>query len=395
MKALVLYSFLPPDPVVSAEHMSGVSQFLSESGYEVEGWSSIRNRRFSSTNRHKKNTKENNITFYRVWIPNLNIDKKIGRIISAFILLFTWIVRLCVFRKKFDLIVLGSDPLMGYAIVPVLRFFRVNTKIVYWCLDHYPGAFVSAGILSQSGIIFHAMMRFHNYCMKKMHTVFVIDENMKRYFFEHITSVPIVTLYPWGLSRSVSVKQTHLAEYRQEFGINDGEILFLLTGNYGLAHHNDKYLELLKSLVKSERTHLLITVKGVNSRAVECLATKNVTISAPVQLQKLELHLQAADVHVISMDIRWQGVVFPSKITGALQAGRPILFLGPKDSSIGKMLENHRVGWLVFDDLSLERAINLISDCKILMRYRKNCKKLYLSEFDRLKAKKIIQNAIK
>ncbi|MGD0390720.1 MAG: hypothetical protein ABSC42_17385, partial [Tepidisphaeraceae bacterium] len=68
-------------------------------------------------------------------------------------------------------------------------------------------------------------------------------------------------------------------------------------------------------------------------------------LSLPYQpLNELKHSLAAADVHVVSLGQNMVGIIHPCKIYGAMAVGRPILFLGPKPSHIGDLLEHHDIG---------------------------------------------------
>jgi glycosyltransferase involved in cell wall biosynthesis len=69
-------------------------------------------------------------------------------------------------------------------------------------------------------------------------------------------------------------------------------------------------------------------------------------MSLPYQpLSQLKYSLSAADVHLVAMGENMAGIIHPCKIYGAMAAGRPILFLGPKDCHIADLLAKHRIGW--------------------------------------------------
>lgn len=57
-----------------------------------------------------------------------------------------------------------------------------------------------------------------------------------------------------------------------------------------------------------------------------------------------------ADVHVVSVGNNTVGIVHPSKIYGALAAGRPVLVLGPQNSPAAQLVRTHNVGWHVEHD---------------------------------------------
>jgi glycosyltransferase involved in cell wall biosynthesis len=71
-----------------------------------------------------------------------------------------------------------------------------------------------------------------------------------------------------------------------------------------------------------------------------------------------------SDVQVVVVGPKTVGIVHPSKIYGALAAGRPILVIGPKDSPAARIVEENDLGWVVGNDdiRGLERALAEIED---------------------------------
>lgn len=57
--------------------------------------------------------------------------------------------------------------------------------------------------------------------------------------------------------------------------------------------------------------------------------------------------LSAADVHVVAMGDDMVGIVHPCKVYGAMGVSRPLLLLGPAQSHIGDLIQQHRCGWHV------------------------------------------------
>src|SRR5262249_7789422 len=73
-------------------------------------------------------------------------------------------------------------------------------------------------------------------------------------------------------------------------------------------------------------------------------------------LRSIEEHLNAADMHMISLNKEWNGLVVPSKLLGSLATGKPFIYAGPEDSSIACLLREHEIGFYI-DEKSLEDVV--------------------------------------
>jgi hypothetical protein len=68
---------------------------------------------------------------------------------------------------------------------------------------------------------------------------------------------------------------------------------------------------------------------------------------------ELGAHLATADVHLVSLEPGWTGTMVPSKLQGIFAAGRPAMFIGDGESSLGRWLRESGGGWSVAaEDLS-------------------------------------------
>ncbi len=78
--------------------------------------------------------------------------------------------------------------------------------------------------------------------------------------------------------------------------------------------------------------------------------------------EKLAESLSAPDLHLVTMEPHLSGLVVPSKVYGALAAGRPCLFLGPADSEAARLIVDHVAGTVVGDGDLAEAIGHWLSD---------------------------------
>ena len=78
---------------------------------------------------------------------------------------------------------------------------------------------------------------------------------------------------------------------------------------------------------------------------------------------RLAHSLGAADVHLASMRENLCGLVVPSKVYGILAAGRPCVFLGPRESEVARTLERHECGTVLSGEQSFRPGGARLADC--------------------------------
>jgi hypothetical protein len=122
------------------------------------------------------------------------------------------------------------------------------------------------------------------------------------------------------------------------------------AGNHSAVHPLDTLVEAIRKRPSSQLRYFFVG-GGVGKKCIEdwvrCEKPRNVTLLPYQSRAEVPAMLSAADVHVVSVGHGTVGIVHPSKIYGALAAGRPVLVLGPQDSPAGRLVREHIVGWQV------------------------------------------------
>jgi glycosyltransferase involved in cell wall biosynthesis len=63
--------------------------------------------------------------------------------------------------------------------------------------------------------------------------------------------------------------------------------------------------------------------------------------------EHMDEHLAQADIGLVTQRPAHIGIVVPSKVYGLLAAGRPVLFVGPRRSTVDLLIRRFKCGWQV------------------------------------------------
>ena len=66
-----------------------------------------------------------------------------------------------------------------------------------------------------------------------------------------------------------------------------------------------------------------------------------------VPREQLAVHLQTADLHLVSLEPSWTGTMLPSKLQGIFAVARPVVFIGDERSSLARWIVESGGGWVV------------------------------------------------
>jgi len=232
-----------------------------------------------------------------------------------------------------DLVISLTDP-------PLLNYWagilctKKNIPWIYWSLDLYPDAFISAGIVSEGNIIYKHMDRMFR---SKMPSMLVALGELQAEFIQRKWSrkVPQVIL-PCGIQNVEPTQQ--LPSWRKK----DGKIYFAYIGNMGEAHDPDFVTDFIDCLDESKHRFVLSGYGSKIGKVIEHVKN-NGAVELVESVDRNELHY--IDVHLVSLLPKWTHVCVPSKAVSAVCAGQTVLFNGIDTSDTWQMF--HSAGWLV------------------------------------------------
>jgi colanic acid biosynthesis glycosyl transferase WcaI len=114
------------------------------------------------------------------------------------------------------------------------------------------------------------------------------------------------------------------------------------SGNLGWAHAVDPLIELMTLLEDEPGLVFLFIGAGSGYRAlrtaIAARRVENVVFRPYQDRAQLPHSLTAPDVHLVTLRPEWEGLVMPSKLYGALAAGRPVVFIGDPEGDTARIV---------------------------------------------------------
>ena len=133
--------------------------------------------------------------------------------------------------------------------------------------------------------------------------------------------------------------------FREQLGIAVSETVFLYSGNMGEKQGLEIVVEAARRLVKREDIVFVMCGQGAAYSRLRDLADGLGNILwLPLQpLDRLNELLNLADVHLLPQRADAADLVMPSKLTGMLASGRPVLATAFEGTQIAQVLESSGV----------------------------------------------------
>ena len=298
-----------------------------------------------------------------------------------------------------------TPPFIGLVAVALKK--KKGVPFILWCMDLYPEALVASGLFcragaetppqrnglscragaetppERSGLFCRAGRNpLHGrgarragwvYCLLTRLTrserteaacIVTLGPDMTDRVRASIQNAPIAEIPVWSRLKKTSADEEAARRLRQQRGWAEDDVVCLYSGNMGRAHRVDEFIALAKRLRDSTpRVRMVFCGGGPQKESWKQRSGDLFQWLEPVEEKDLVAHLLSADIHLISQQPEWVGVVVPSKYQAACALGRPMLFAGPSESAIASWICELGGGWILppEDDAALDRVADELS----------------------------------
>lgn len=232
----------------------------------------------------------------------------------------------------------------------VLRKLR-NQAYICLVMDIYPDVAVMDGMLPPNNIFTRLLIRLSRFALQRADAVIVIG----RYMAELVEAMGVtagkIHLIPnWANPEVVYPIPQSENRLCQELGLK-GKFLVLYSGNMGVSHEFDELLEVIRRCQDEEGLHFVFIGGGRRRKEIENFIAvhhlQNVSLLPFQPLERLAESLSLGDVHFVSLREGFEGLVVPSKVYGALTAGRAVIYQGDSKGEIARMIQEEGMGVVV------------------------------------------------
>lgn len=245
--------------------------------------------------------------------------------------------------QKGDQLVLMTDPpLLPLLAGPIAR--RRGAVIYHWVQDIYPE--LPERLHGWRGL--GPIRAFRNREWRLAAGVVVLGADMAGFVRAHGVAPGQLQVLPnWAPRGLRPATSAAIAKRRHDWGL-DGKFVISYSGNLGRVHALEPLLDVAAALQSDPAFCLLIIGHGAQFARLEAMVNErrlgNVFFQPPQPRDKLGLTLGVADIHCVTLRDGCEDLVFPSKFYGIAAVGRPMLFIGPAQSEIARLIADHNLG---------------------------------------------------
>jgi colanic acid biosynthesis glycosyl transferase WcaI len=199
----------------------------------------------------------------------------------------------------------------------------------------------------------------------------------------------VETIHVWSRRDEIYPLPREGHPLRASLGL-EGKFVAMYSGNMGLAHSFEDFLEAARRL--RDRSDIVFLFVGDGPRRKEVLAAQkseglqNVRLLDYFPREQLHASLSLADVHLISMRREMTGIVVPCKLYGSMASARPALFVGPEHCETADTIRESGCGLTIRlgEPEAVVSAIqDLAADLQAANEMGELGRSTFLSEFER------------
>lgn len=203
-------------------------------------------------------------------------------------------------------------------------------KAVSWLhiQDFELDAAANLGMLRSKNSIMNLAIRWERSVMDRFDRVSSISNQMVKRLIAKGVPEEKTALFPnWVDTKTIYPLPTGDNPYRKELGISNDQIVILYSGNMGAKQGLGLLVDAAKQLQSNRQLVFVLCGNGSSRSELEKSASSLINMKF-LDLQppdKLNLLLNAADIHILPQQAGAADLVMPSKLLGMLASGKPVI----------------------------------------------------------------------
>lgn len=223
---------------------------------------------------------------------------------------------------------------------------KKKLKLVLLVHDVFPENTISAGLLHENSILYYCLLKRFNIAYNCASKIIAIGDDMKSVIQTKLKSkkIPVISIPNWANTDTIESYPI----------IKKEKIIVKFAGNIGRVQGIKKILDILNN-VDNSCLEFVFQGNGACKLLIENFEKENVNYKTSYQRSEEQKVLSECTIGLVSLDSEMFGLGVPSKTYNLMACGRPVLFIGPKDSEVYNLVKQNDIGWAF--DINNEKEI--------------------------------------
>jgi glycosyltransferase involved in cell wall biosynthesis len=290
------------------------------------------------------------ILLKRVNVPRFNKNSLFLRILGFILLTSGIAIKILVHVKRGDKLVLVTNP---PTLLPVTAFLKMLKGFQFVIIVHdvFPENAVASGMITKKSTLYKLLLAIFNWSYSVADRLVVVGSDMKELFNEKVgTKKHISVITNWADHTDIFPKEDSRFKknYRSE---SKNKILIQFAGNIGRVQGLEQLFRLLGK-VQNQSWYLVLIGDGAQKELLEKIVEEykitNIQFLSSRPRDEQNEFLNACDLGLVTLSSGMFGLGVPSKVYNIFSAGKPILYIGDRNSEISRYIHENNVGWAFF-----------------------------------------------
>lgn len=241
-----------------------------------------------------------------------------------------------------DTVVTLTTPPLTSVFGRMLKLSR-GCRHFIWEMDLYPDIAVDLGALKPRSLLTCVIGALADWSRRNADGIIVLGEEMKaRLIARDIPEHKIHVAQNWADGSEITPLP---------FPEESGPLVVHYSGNFGLAHDSATIMAALDRFTNDPRFQFLFSGGGIRRQHIESYCHQqgiaNVEFRPYASRVDLGNSLASGHLGLVTQLPETCGSLVPSKTYGILAAGRPLLYIGPREATPARIIERFHCGWQV------------------------------------------------
>lgn len=326
------------------------------------------------------------IKVHRSNIFNVSKDQLLLRTLRFIFIGLVLTFKLLWYSRKSDKVLIVTNPAPLVVLVSMIKWVR-KFELSILVHDVFPENAASVGLLKKSSLSYRIMKPLFDRSYAKADKLIVLGRDMaqilKNKIYQYKSQADIRVIPNWADVDLIEAKGA----------IEHSNVVIQYAGNIGRVQGLMEFADIFK-MAQNPNVLFSIWGKGAMEKELKSFAqtfqTENIIFNGPFTRAEQNDIVQQCDICLVTLSEGMKGLGVPSKTYNIMAAGKPILYIGPKDSEIFLLVSEKGIGYC-FDPSDKDgivcflKKLNPIKDRQELLMKGKKARELAVKEYTKEK----------
>lgn len=284
-----------------------------------------------------------NVEVVRLRAPAFDKNRLLGRVARQAVLSIGLTVSVMCRATGNDTVLAVTNPPPLVFLLGLLRRLK-RFKFMLLVHDVFPENGAALGIYSERSIFYRILKRVADQAYSAADVIISIGRDMAEVIKAKISGArpDVQVIENWADIEGVRPVRRELSRIGK-WGLSE-KLVVQYAGNLGRAQGISELMRIL-SRIRNEDVHFVISGAGVHMEDIKANPLSFVTLHPPFARDEQSVVLGSCDIGLVTLGRGMYGLGVPSKAYNLMAAGKPILFIGPRDSEIFRLVKENEIGW--------------------------------------------------